>query len=497
MEETKSMYMKCMRVIFAILLVNTCICTSVWGAINQDTPNLSFENGAASFPTTFSDDDLGVWKRYYGFYGAEHFDVTQVVNKISTHHNGEARAIGGRGDEDNDGWVRYGVELSYTLPNRTNSTTYPNTGKYTIANGLQGKFDIITDRTLDPCVYNTADCRTKVPFYTMPNKLEDGQKVVRIGSTGNTETRYSSYEPRGYYRRAHAERMVYSFEVKENSTLLTVQFAAFLEDPDDPSQPAQAGAHIADERPTTSVSVTLKKNGTNQIVKPVCSEYEASLNNSQLDLGIVGKECNNYARNSSPARYKDWTTNVYDLRENRNLLIKGQADFMPKDGEQLRLMLAQLQRQDEALTSLFAGTVSRDTTERTFFVCPAKPADTQVLFRFSRLRGLVDADDLSGEPFYITVQDLKTVPTLVVDAAAAKKKQKPNEKGIYVNVPSKMRVTILQGNDIVGEAEHPAPQFGHVELLSDQLFNKRYTTRLTLNPVSGEVDRLEAELPKK
>ena len=188
---------------------------------------------------------------------------------------------------------------------------------------------------------------------------------------------------------------------------------------------------------------------------------------------------------------------IYDLRENRNLLIKGQADFMPKDGEQLRLMLAQLQRQDEALTSLFAGTVSRDTTERTFFVCPAKPADTQVLFRFSRLRGLVDADDLSGEPFYITVQDLKTVPTLVVDAAAAKKKQKPNEKGIYVNVPSKMRVTILQGNDIVGEAEHPAPQFGHVELLSDQLFNKRYTTRLTLNPVSGAVDRLEAELPKK
>ncbi len=188
---------------------------------------------------------------------------------------------------------------------------------------------------------------------------------------------------------------------------------------------------------------------------------------------------------------------IYDLRENRNLLIKGQADFMPKDGEQLRLMLAQLQRQDEALTSLFAGTVSRDTTERTFFVCPAKPADTQVLFRFSRLWGLVDADDLSGEPFYITVQDLKTVPTLVVDAAAAKKKQKPNEKGIYVNVPSKMRVTILQGNDIVGEAEHPAPQFGHVELLSDQLFNKRYTTRLTLNPVSGAVDRLEAELPKK
>ena len=43
---------------------------------------------------------------------------------------------------------------------------------------------------------------------------------------------------------------------------------------------------------------------------------------------------------------------IYDLRENRNLLIKGQADFMPQDGKQMELMLAQLDRQDRSLTSL-------------------------------------------------------------------------------------------------------------------------------------------------
>ena len=32
---------------------------------------------------------------------------------------------------------------------------------------------------------------------------------------------------------------------------------------------------------------------------------------------------------------------IYDLRENRSLLIKGQADFMPQDGQQLKLMLQQ------------------------------------------------------------------------------------------------------------------------------------------------------------
>ena len=224
-----------MRVIFAILLVNTCICGSAW-AINDSTPNLSFEAGAASFPTTFSDDDLGVWKRYYGFYGAENFDATQIVNRISNFHCYAGRTTGQPGDEDNDGWVRYGTQLRYDLPD--NRGNYPRTGYYTIANGLQGTFEIITNRTLDPSVLNQnmyrhwnasncketwnttqngstemVNCPEEVPFYTMPQKLETGQNVVRIGSTGGTEVLYSSYEPRGYYRRAHAERMVYSFKV--------------------------------------------------------------------------------------------------------------------------------------------------------------------------------------------------------------------------------------------------------------------------------------------
>lgn len=35
---------------------------------------------------------------------------------------------------------------------------------------------------------------------------------------------------------------------------------------------------------------------------------------------------------------------IYDIRENKGLLNKGQADYMPKDGEQLRIMLAKIGR---------------------------------------------------------------------------------------------------------------------------------------------------------
>lgn len=186
---------------------------------------------------------------------------------------------------------------------------------------------------------------------------------------------------------------------------------------------------------------------------------------------------------------------IYDLRENRTLLIKGQADFMPKDGEQLRLMLQQLDEQDRALTSLFAGVITRDTTEQTIVIVPDEPCDRQLLFRLSQTLGMVDADDLSGEPFYVTVDDLHAVAP-VDETAAAQAKKKQYEAGVYVNVPGRMRVTLFQGIDQLQAIEHPAPQFGNVELLSGELFNKRYTTRLWLHPLTGAVERLEAEQPK-
>jgi len=187
---------------------------------------------------------------------------------------------------------------------------------------------------------------------------------------------------------------------------------------------------------------------------------------------------------------------IYDLRENRNLLIKGQADNMPKDGEQLRLMLNQIDAQDEALTSLFKGIYECDTIEHELVICPDGSFDRQLLFRLSQVNGLVDTDDLSGEPFYVSVENMHSVPEPVEDEKAAKARKKQYEAGVYVNVPGKMRVTLFQGVNVLQTSEQPAAQFGNVELLSGDLFNKRYTTHLWLNTMTGAVERLEAEQPK-
>jgi len=184
---------------------------------------------------------------------------------------------------------------------------------------------------------------------------------------------------------------------------------------------------------------------------------------------------------------------IYDLRENKSLLIKGQADFMPQDGQQMKLMLSQLDMQEQSLTSLFLGTTVCDTTEHILTVVPDGSFDRRLLFRLSQVHGLVDIDDLSGAPYYISVENLKTVP--VAPEGAAKKKR-PVESGIYVNIPGKMRSTIYEGITALQTDEFAAGQFGNTELLSGELFNKRYTTHLWLNAVTGGVERLDAEQPK-
>ena len=49
---------------------------------------------------------------------------------------------------------------------------------------------------------------------------------------------------------------------------------------------------------------------------------------------------------------------IYNIRESKNLIIRGQNEHMPKDAESLRIILAGLEEQEVALSQLFVGTTA-------------------------------------------------------------------------------------------------------------------------------------------
>ena len=177
---------------------------------------------------------------------------------------------------------------------------------------------------------------------------------------------------------------------------------------------------------------------------------------------------------------------ILDIRESKNAIKRGQVESMPKDGASLKIVLDELNAQEEALTQLFAGYADTTYIYKTYSLMPTADIDKKVLFRFSQKLGFVDADDLAGEPFYVSVKDLHTV-VLPTEKDLAKRKI----DGLVYNMPSMAKVTIGTMRGTLYEKELPFAQFGTIDMLSPTLFNKGVTTKLTLNPATGGILHLE------
>lgn len=182
---------------------------------------------------------------------------------------------------------------------------------------------------------------------------------------------------------------------------------------------------------------------------------------------------------------------IYDIRENRGLLAKGQADFMPKDGEQLRLMLASLDTQEEGLLKLFTGTQTRETHTFVFDVLPKTDGEKVLLMRFSKYLGVVDSDDPAGEAVFLSVTDLKTLPEVAVDPKA---KAKKDVEDVRYAVPGRASVSVFTDDKELASQSFPMAQFGRVEHLGADLFNKKMGTRIQFYPETGGIAKVEGEM---
>jgi len=186
---------------------------------------------------------------------------------------------------------------------------------------------------------------------------------------------------------------------------------------------------------------------------------------------------------------------IYDTRESKNLLNKGQADFMPQDGEQLRIMLSNLKTQENALMQLFEGVTVKDTAETVITFVPEHETDKQMLFRFSKRLGIVDKDDLSGTPYYISIEDCHNIPDMPTAVEPGTKNK--DDAGIYANLPGKIKLAIYNGARALSTYEMYSAQFGRTVAIQGELFSKKLNTELVFNPITGNVESIKTEMVKK
>ena len=179
---------------------------------------------------------------------------------------------------------------------------------------------------------------------------------------------------------------------------------------------------------------------------------------------------------------------IYRIRESRMNILTGEADNLPPDGEAMKLVIQQLEEQEKSLTNLFTGIETRETTHYEVSITPYDDLEGEVLFRFSKKMGIVDADDLGGTPVCMNLKATDRAP--VLDAKEAEKKEK-SMKGIIYNIPGKANIEIIMNRKTLYKGEAQITQFGTREGLAPVMFeDKKAPVKVYFYPETGAIKQI-------
>ncbi|MBQ0034192.1 MAG: DUF4831 family protein [Bacteroidales bacterium] len=171
---------------------------------------------------------------------------------------------------------------------------------------------------------------------------------------------------------------------------------------------------------------------------------------------------------------------IYHIREARLNWLCGEVENMPADGKSLEMILAQLDRQEKQLTSLFLGKETHKTLHKRV-VLEAKDYNDEVVVRFSEISGPVEADDLSGEPIYLT-------------ATCSRQQYEGDKKSatasqLYYNLPGTIDCTLSDGEKTIQEKTIQVGQFGISVALPAQ--TAKSAKKICLDPNTGALISVE------
>lgn len=178
---------------------------------------------------------------------------------------------------------------------------------------------------------------------------------------------------------------------------------------------------------------------------------------------------------------------IYHIREMRLNMLVGDVEHVPADGQAMQLVLQELEKREQALVALFVGTTKTEHRQHTIRYMPNKPAEQAIICRFSQHSGVVDSDDLSGNPLYLQLH--LTQPTL-------RKGAEPGVKGVmlsqlYYNLPAQAQLTIKYNGKPVCSANYPVAQLGVAIPLSSELFISKDGPIIHINPQTGNIQSIQ------
>lgn len=176
---------------------------------------------------------------------------------------------------------------------------------------------------------------------------------------------------------------------------------------------------------------------------------------------------------------------IFELRQNRNDIISGNADGMPKDGQAMQIALDNLAQQEEALTAMFTGVKVISSEVAGFTFTPGEESQRIVIARLSPVKGLIAADDLAGEPIYL---DYKVVSRGEIPTTDKGEERRFPKGGVAYRIPGTAEITVSYDDKVLAKATMRIPQLGVVFGMDPSMFSDKKTPGYAhFDPLTGAV----------
>lgn len=175
---------------------------------------------------------------------------------------------------------------------------------------------------------------------------------------------------------------------------------------------------------------------------------------------------------------------LYEVREHAMNIVSGSVDNIPKDGESMRLILDKLRTEESRALRLFAGDTTQVAHVYRWTIQPeAADMNGRLLFRFSPDYGVVEADDLSGDPVRLDLKITERAPDL--NRKEAERRRRVD--GIVYNMPGSAIARITLGDNELLRQRVALTQVGTTQVLAKKMFNLKdgATTAVYLDVNTG------------
>lgn len=193
---------------------------------------------------------------------------------------------------------------------------------------------------------------------------------------------------------------------------------------------------------------------------------------------------------------KELADQIFLLRDDRLSLLKGESDGgkIP-EGSALKIMVDELNKLEEEYMNLFTGKTGKNSKLYNFQYIPQTNDSVyeKILFRFSKEYGILPAGDNKGTPVVLhlfTGKNTSDIKKFNEKRTKQKAMEKKSKNGIFYRIPDIASTEIRFNSKIVARKKLTISQFGTINSLPVQIFDKNLSIEFypeygSLKSISG------------